>query len=88
MSQVNFNDLKHKLTNLDVDQLVILIGHGCRHKTKVRIRSILTYGWGSVGSFGIYNRLIKEGGKWDYIAGQSYSDEIRTLRDCILGKVY
>lgn len=92
--QINFNqyvatksDLKPSLTLEEIDELVILVTHGCRYKTKTRLRSILTYGINSIDSYGIFNRLIKENGKWTYVAGQSYTDEIRTVRECILGRV-
>lgn len=76
------------LTEDDIDQIVKIVCNRCRIKTYTRVRSILTYNLSSIGNFGIYRRLIKEGGKWSYCAGQSYPDEIRTLRECILGKVY
>jgi len=86
--QQTFNDLKSNLSPGDIDSLVMIVCHKCRAKTYSRIRSILTHSASTLPSFGIYNRLIKENGKWQYVAGQSYMDEIRTLRDCILGKIY
>ena len=59
-----FNDLKTKLTEQDIEQIVAIVGNRCSQKTKVRIRSILTYGPST--------------------AGQSYVDEIRTVRNCIV----
>lgn len=84
----NFNDLKSDLTEQDVDSIVKLIGSRCRIDTIKRLRSMLTYGTSAIGHYGILNRLERENdGSWSYCAGQSYSDEIRTVRDCILGKV-
>lgn len=83
---IALNTIK-ELSEDDVDQIVKIVGHGCREKTKMRLRSILTYGFSTIGDFGIYNRLHKEGDRWEYVAGQSYPDEIRTLRECILGRI-
>lgn len=81
-----FNDLKSNLTENDIDQIIELIGSRCRVKTLNRLRSILTYGPSTVGSYGILNRLMKEDSGWSYCAGQSYTDEIRIVRNLILGK--
>lgn len=82
--QLNFNNQKTNLTENDIDQLVSLIGHRCRVKTCMRLRSILTYSPSLVPSYGILNRLIKENDVWSYVAGQSYTDELKTVRECIL----
>jgi hypothetical protein len=87
MKQINFNNYRDQMTDDDIEQIFQLIAKGCQHKTKVRLRSILTYSKSSIQSVGILERLIKEDGKWRYIAGQSYTDEIRTVRDVVLGKI-
>lgn len=80
-----FNDLKTSLTEQDVDELVSIIGKGCRQATKTRLRTILTYSPSSIGNYGIFGRLEKYAdGSWHYCAGQSYPDEIRTLKELIL----
>ena len=79
-----FNDLKTKLTGDDIMQLEKLIGHGCRQKTKDRLVSILKYGPSSIPHCGILERLTLEEGHWRYCAGQSYPDEIKTIRELIL----
>lgn len=84
MKQINFNDEKTKLTQVDIDQLVLLLTYRCRIKTTNSIRSILTYSPSLIPQYGIFNRLIKENDRWEYVAGQSYTDEMRTLRECIL----
>ncbi len=84
MKQLNFNNQKTTLTENDIDQIITIIGHRCRIKTCNRLRSILTYSPSLVPSYGILDRLIKEGEKWSYVAGQSYTDELKTVRDCIL----
>lgn len=81
----SFNDLKLTLNQSDIDAILTIIGKGCREKTKNRLRSILTYGKSTIPAYGIFSRLYRdESGAWDYCAGQSYIDEIRTLRECIL----
>lgn len=80
----SFNDLKNQFSEQDVDQIIEIVGHRCRVKTCNRLRSILTYSPSLVPTYGILERLTKENGKWSYCAGQSYTDEIRTLREIIL----
>lgn len=82
--QINFNNERENLTEDDINQILKIITHGCRVKTLIRLRSILEYGRSTIGHFGILERLIKENGQWYYCAGQSYTDEIRTLRELIL----
>ena len=82
--QTNFNNFKDQMTEDDIDQLVALLGSRCRSKTLIRLRSVLTYGKHSLPSYGILERLVKENGSWSYIAGQSYPDEIRTIREIII----
>lgn len=86
MKQLNFNNQKTLLTEQDIDQLIEIIGYRCRVKTVNRLRSVLTYGPSTVPTYGIFERLIKENGSWSYFAGQSYPDEIKTVREIILGK--
>lgn len=83
--QNSFNDLKLTLTEADIDAILAIIGKGCRDKTKNRLRSILTYAKSTIPAYGIFNRLYRDdAGAWEYCAGQSYPDEIRTIRGCIL----
>lgn len=84
MPQMNLNNMKGQLTEDDIDKLVCLIGYRCRIKTLNRIRSVLTYPRG-LQSYGIFDRVIKRpDGKWEYVAGQSYDDEIKTVRELIV----
>lgn len=84
-TQNTFNDLKMMLSEADVDGIIEIIGHRCRVKTCMRLRSILTYSPSLIPSYGILDRLTRdERGVWSYCAGQSYPDEIRTLREIIL----
>jgi len=83
----SFNTLKTQLTADDVSAILGIVGKRCREKTLRRLRSILTYSPSCIPVFGIFERLTKiESGEWEYCAGQSYPDEIRTLRKCILNK--
>lgn len=84
MKDITFNDFKNQLTETDIEQIVSLIGKSCRIKTINRLRSMLTYGVNAIPSCGILNRLTKEKTGWFYCAGQSYPDEIRTVREIIL----
>lgn len=80
----SFNDLKNQLSEQDIDQIIEIVGYRCRVKTCNRIRSILTYSPSLIPTYGILERLTKENGVWSYCAGQSYPDEIKTLREIIL----
>lgn len=79
-----FNELKSDLTESDIDDIISVIGKYCRTNTLGRLRSVLTYSAESLLNFGIFNRLTKDDRGWSYCAGQSYPDEIRCLRECIL----
>ena len=73
------------LSENDIDQIMIIVSHRCHLKTCQKLRFALGY-ITCTHNYGIYSRLIKENGKWTYICGQSWNDEMRTLRECILGK--
>jgi hypothetical protein len=88
MKQLNFNNQRNNLSKDDIDSILNLITYKCRIKTVTLLRSILTYSPSSIPQYGILERLMKDDGKWHYVAGQSYADEIRTVRELILnGKV-
>ena len=82
--QSNFNNLKATFTDDDINQIVALLGHRCSIKTVNRLRSCITYSSSAIPTYGILQRLIKENDQWSYRAGQSYIDEIRTIRNIIL----
>ena len=84
MRQLNFNNLKTELTEQDIDQIVSILGYRCRVKTVNDIRRRLEYFPSSIPSYGILERLMKEPTGWQYFAGQSYTDEIKTVRKIIL----
>lgn len=87
MNQYSLNTVinkRHTLTDNDIDQIIAIIGYRCRIKTINKLRFSLNW-FPHRPNYGIYSRLIKENGKWAYICGQSWNDEMRTLRQCIIG---
>jgi hypothetical protein len=70
------------LTEDELNALVSLLGARCHNKTKNRLFYAIKY---NQECFAIYDRV------WirpdvEYCAGQSYPDEIRTIRDLLLGR--
>lgn len=72
------------LTDSDVEEIATLLTKRCK------MRTVNTVRWALMGlpngyNFGIFGRLIKhpEHG-WSYCAGQSYPDEIRTVRELLI----
>ena len=84
MKQLNFNNQRGNLSENDIDAIIELIGHRCRVPTIRRLRSMLTYGRDAIPHYGILERLMKDDNGWSYCAGQSYPDEIKTIRNIIL----
>jgi type II secretory pathway component GspD/PulD (secretin) len=82
--QINFNNYRDQLNENDVEQIVELICQRCRIATYNDVRKALTHHLSLIPHLGIFERLIKENGKWRYIAGQSYPDEIRNVRELII----
>lgn len=74
------------LTDNEVAAVLCIVGHRCRAETKERLERALRR-VPHVRSFGIYERLLLGNactGHADYCAGQDYTSEIRTLRECLL----
>lgn len=84
MTQINFNNYKNKLTDDEIEEITTLITSKCRENTKKRIRAHIKHLKNLIPEYGILNRIIKEDNSWSYCAGQSYPDEIRTVREIIL----
>ena len=61
-----------------------LIGKGCRQNTKDKLKGSLKVPLSLWKRFGIYSRVILTNDDVEYICGQSWNDEMRTLRECIL----
>ncbi len=61
-----------------------MVSKGCREKTKDRLKSICWYGLTNLKPKGIYDRIRFDHNGTRYNAGQSYTDEIRTIRELFL----
>ena len=75
------------LTDEQQSAIFSFIAKGCRSATKAKLSRKLELPLSLWPSYGIFSRLIL----WDddtnvpyYICGQSWTDEMRTLRECIL----
>ena len=66
------------------DSIVALIGKGCRKDTKERLWRRLSLPLNLLQDHGIYRRLDITDNGCDYTCGQSWTDEMRVLRDCLL----
>ena len=75
------------LNNDEIEKAVMIFGHGCRADTKRELRLVLGL-VPSIRSYGIFGRVMfnRDTGGVSYCAGQSYPDEIRTVRSLLLGK--
>lgn len=82
--QYTYTELKNELTEDDRQQLLEILGHRCRQSTKKKLQNRLERFSGSVPVYGVIDRLLYERGQWQYCAGQSYTDEIRTVRKIFL----
>lgn len=71
------------LTEEEKRSLFELVASGCRRVNRERLYRVIFH-YGIHNHPGIYERVHFENGIAHYYAGQSYPDEIRTLRECIL----
>jgi len=69
----------------NADALVALVSSRCRKDTKDRLQRRVNTPT-LIQIVGIFNRVMfnTEDGTWGYCAGQSYPDEIRIVRECLL----
>ena len=76
----------YELTSFDVEQLMELLTQRCNPRTKYAVRLALE-NIQEQRTYGIYERVVKEPktGRWQYVAGQSYPEEIRTVRSLLRG---
>lgn len=79
----NATDLPTELTEEQKADFVRMIGSGCRQATKEKLARRVELPLSLWGSFGIFSRVVFRNGT-DYICGQSWTDEMRTLRECVL----
>lgn len=73
-----------ELTETEQEQLLEIIGSGCHAKTKRMIERALRC-VPDIESYGIFDRVHLDP-PVGYCAGQSYPDEMRTLRKCLIGR--
>lgn len=72
------------LTEQEQASLAALLGKRCSAQTKQRLAHKLSLPLYIYTDYGIYRRVSFDNGQAEYCAGQSYTDEIRTLRELIL----
>lgn len=77
-----------ELTESEISALVDLLGKRCKVRTKNRIKWALMGCPDSIENPGIFRRVLlhDSGILASYCAGQSYPDEIRTVRQCLIGR--
>lgn len=84
-----FNNGQSHLTDEQQSAIFRLVGKKCRSATKAKLGRMLELPLSLWSSYGIYSRLILNDERTSepyYICGQSWTDEMRTLRECILNK--
>ena len=89
MQQINLNHAiagTYQLSEEDIDSLMTLLTSRCDRRTKGAVRTALMFPQ-EEKSHGIYERVIKnpKSGRWQYVAGQLYSEEIRNVRSLLRG---
>ena len=80
----NSTDLPTTLTETEQTMIVYEIGKGCRQKTKDKLRRMVSLPLSLWNNYGIYSRMTFKNGLPEYICGQSWTDEMRTLRECLI----
>jgi hypothetical protein len=73
-----------QLTEVEQASLYRLISSRCRQNTKARIGRRVELPLSLWKDYGIYSRVTFVNGEVEYICGQSWTDEMRTLRECVL----
>ena len=72
------------LNEKQIEAFLSLIGKGCRQNTKEKLARRISIPLSLWKSYGIFSRVILTDDDVEYICGQSWNDEMRTLRECIL----
>ena len=80
----NLNEYLTRGTVPDVDGLVSMIAHRCRQKTRDTLTRRLSTQVSLLGREGIYDRMTYDANGWGYCCGQSWGDEMRTIRECLI----
>ena len=73
------------LTTGQTESLIGVFGARCKNKTREALHRFAT-AIPLVSHYGIYNRVLFDGDTCHYVAGQSYPDEIRTVRKLMTGR--
>ena len=71
------------LSDAEKEQLFDIFAKGCQSNTRAAVGRALDY-VPHIPSYGIYDRVHLD--PIGYCAGQSYPDEIRTVRNCLIGR--
>jgi len=73
------------LTDAQKESFYNLISSGCRAKNKEKLYRVIFKDYMYFyRKYGIFDRVYFVGDICHYCAGQSYPDEIRTVRECLL----
>lgn len=83
--EAKFDNTGLRLTEAEQASLTALLGKRCNAQTKSRLAYKLSLPLYLYSDYGIYRRVSFDNGRAEYCAGQSYTDEIRTVRELILG---
>jgi len=77
---------KTPLTEAEIDAMVALFGARCKPRTKYQIRLACLSVDENLRNRGIYERVLfnDHGQVVSYCAGQSYPDEIKSVRECLV----
>ena len=88
METTTLNDVfarRAELTAEEIAEIVSLLASRCRGNKRQRLSNVLTYNTPRNKSCGIYDRVIVRP-RVQYVAGQDYPGEIRTVRELIIGR--
>ena len=72
-----------ELKECEIDNLLSELAHGCRKETKARLRHVFLV-CPNIDSYGIYERILFNGERATYCAGQDSTSEIATVRKLLL----
>ena len=81
-----FSEGTHALTEAQKADIVAMVGKRCRSSTKDRLARMLDLPLAIWQKHGLYSRVILDADGASYICGQSWHDEMRRLRYCMLNK--
>jgi hypothetical protein len=76
--------MTHMLSHQQIDMIISMIGYRCRQDTKKRLKRRLALPLALLKNHGIYDRLMIGDRSIEYVCGQSWDDEMRVLRECLI----